>query len=161
MVSVVTDLADEIKELPVDADLGVVRHPSGWWKANERWNPPADADTSDRMVALSLAVAAIVLGSFLPWGHQLFTTVHGTDGNGAGNITLLLGGTAGALVARWWLEGSADRRMIAAICGLCATAASSRSPRSRCWRGVRRNRRAVSSSPPPARSPRPPWPPWS
>lgn len=116
-----TDTADDIKEPPADADVGVVRHPSGWWKSNERWKPPAHADTADRMVALSLAVAAIVLGSFLPWAHQLFTTVRGTDG--AGNVTLLLGGTAGALVARWWLDGSVDRRLLTGITGLCATTA--------------------------------------
>src|SRR4051812_4276788 len=114
MVSGMTDIADEIKALPADAEVRVVRHPSGWWKSNERWNPPADAAAADRMVAVSLAVTAIVLGSFLPWAHQLFTTVHGTDGNGAGNLTLLLGGTAGALVARWWLDGTADRLLVTA-----------------------------------------------
>jgi hypothetical protein len=111
MVSVVTDLADEIKELPADADLGVVRHPSGWWKSNERWNPPADADTTDRMVALSIAIAAVAAGSIM-------------GGGPAGNLALLLSGTAGALITRWWLDGRVDRRLMAASSALCATASA-------------------------------------
>ena len=107
-----TDIADEIKELPADADLGVVRHPSGWWKSSERWNPPAHAEGIDRKVALSLAVAAIILGS-----------VQSLDGNGLGNLTLLLGGIAGALIARWWIDGAVDGRWITASVALCSMAA--------------------------------------
>lgn len=107
MVSVMTDLADEIKDAPADADVGIVRHPSGWWKSNERWNPPAD----DRIVALAVALAAVVVGSLATRGA-------------IGNLTLLLCGTAGALVARWWFDGGIDRRLMAATGVLSATAAA-------------------------------------
>jgi len=110
MVSVMTEIADEIKELPGDAEIGVVRHPSGWWKANERWNPPADLEAADRMIALSLALAAVVIGSLVTRGA-------------IGNLTLLLCGTAGAFVTRWWFEGGTDRRLMAATAALSATAA--------------------------------------
>src|SRR3954464_4291120 len=97
-----TGLADEIKQMPSDAEIGVVRHPSGWWKSTERWNPPADVEGPDRMVALSLALAAVVVGSLVTGGV-------------IGNLTLLLGGTAASLITRWWLDGGVDRRLMASV----------------------------------------------
>src|SRR5258708_1176351 len=98
-----TDIAER-------TEVKAVTHPSGWWKASDgQWCPPEDDPRSepvasnDLMAALSLAVGAIVLGSFLPWARMLVATVHGTDGNG--NLTLLLGGVAGALIVRWRIDG--------------------------------------------------------
>ena len=76
------------------------------------------AERNDLTFAISLAVGAIVLGSFLPWAHGLITNVKGTDG--AGNLTLLLGGVAGALIARWRLEGGVHRALMTASLVLCA-----------------------------------------
>src|SRR5689334_1157252 len=57
---------------------------------------------TDLTAALSIAVGAVALGSFLPWANGTLGTTHGTSG--AGNLTLLLAGTAGALVARWRVQ---------------------------------------------------------
>jgi hypothetical protein len=81
-----------------------------------------DPATDDLTLALSIAVGAIVLGSFLPWSRDVFVSVRGTDG--AGNLTLLLGGIAGALTARWRLGGSAHRSLMTASVLLCATASA-------------------------------------
>lgn len=71
-------------------------------------------------MAMSIAVGAIVLGSFLPWSQMLLGRVNGTDGNG--NLTLLLGGIAGALLARWRLERGARPGLMTASLVVCATA---------------------------------------
>src|SRR3954468_5606239 len=78
------------------------------------------AERDDLTMAMSLAVGAIVIGSFLPWAHGLLATVRGTDGNG--NLTLLLGGVAGALIARWRMEHGMHRGLLVASLGLCAAA---------------------------------------
>jgi hypothetical protein len=78
------------------------------------------AERNDLSIALSLAVGAIVLGSFLPWAHSLLSSTNGTDGRG--NLTLLLGGAAGALVARWRWEGGGRRGFMTASLALCAAA---------------------------------------
>lgn len=83
----------------------------------------SDADpTNDLTLALSIAVGAIVLGSFLPWSRVLFVSTHGTDG--VGNLTLLLGGVAGALIARWWLGGGVHRGLMTASVLVCAAASA-------------------------------------
>ncbi len=110
-------------------EIETVTHPSGWRKAsNGRWYPPDDGPrptpvaSNDQMAALSLAVGAIVFGSFLPWARMLVATVHGTDGNG--NLTLLLGGVAGALIARWRIDGGIHRGLMTASLVLCAAASA-------------------------------------
>src|SRR5258708_5435001 len=72
---------------------------------------------SDLSMALCLAVGAIVLGSFLPWAHGLLSSTNGTDGTG--NLTLLLGGAAGAFIARWRLEGGTSRGLMTVSLVLC------------------------------------------
>src|SRR4051812_43811396 len=69
---------------------------------------------------MTIAVGAIVLGSFLPWASTAVASVRGTDG--LGNLTLLLGGTAAALLARWWGFESASRRWLGAGAACCAAA---------------------------------------
>lgn len=81
-----------------------------------------DAASSDLMTAMYLAVGAIVLGSFLPWARVLLVNVNGTDGDG--NLTLLLGGVAGALIARWRLGGGVHRGLMTASLVLCAAASA-------------------------------------
>lgn len=112
-------------------ELKAVRHPSGWWKASDgEWYPPEDdrhvtpADSSDLFTAVNLAIAAVVIGSLLPWTHVLFDSVRGTDGNGLGNLTLLLGGTASALLVKWRLDGGASRRLLTTSLVLCAAASA-------------------------------------
>lgn len=78
------------------------------------------AERNDLTMAMSLAVGAIVLGSFLPWAHGVLVDANGTDGDG--NLTLLLGGVAGALIARWRLERGVHRSLLTASLGLCAAA---------------------------------------
>ena len=80
------------------------------------------AERNDLTIAASLGVGAIVLGSFLPWAHGLLENANGTDGGG--NLTLFLGGVAGALIARWRLERGAHRGLLTASLGLCAAAAA-------------------------------------
>jgi hypothetical protein len=80
------------------------------------------AERDDLAMAMSLAVGAIVLGSFLPWAHGMLVHVNGTDG--AGNLTLLLGGVAGALLARWRLDGGGHRGLLVASLGLCGVASA-------------------------------------
>ncbi|MEY2450729.1 MAG: hypothetical protein QOD92_303 [Acidimicrobiaceae bacterium] len=80
-----------------------------------------DVRTNDLSLAMSIAVGAIVLGSFLPWAQMVLGSVNGTDGNG--NLTLLLGGIAGALLARWRLEGGARAGLMTASVVVCAAAA--------------------------------------
>ena len=79
-------------------------------------------ERDDLTMAMALAVGAIVLGSFLPWAHGLLVNANGTDGTG--NLTLLLGGVAGALVTRWRLEGSGHRGLLVASFGLCGVASA-------------------------------------
>ena len=80
-----------------------------------------EAERSDLTMAMSIAVGAVVLGSFLPWAHTFFASARGTDGDG--NLTLLLGGIAGALLARWRLEGGSHRGLMTASVVLSAAAA--------------------------------------
>src|SRR5689334_4216035 len=112
-------------------EFGAVRHPSGWWKASDgEWYPPeaepavASVESNDLFTAAHLAIAAVVIGSLLPWTHVLFDSVHGTDGNGLGNLTLLLGGTAGALLVKWRLGGGLSRHLLTASLVLCAAASA-------------------------------------
>ncbi|MEY2421104.1 MAG: hypothetical protein QOI95_1171 [Acidimicrobiaceae bacterium] len=74
-------------------------------------------ERNDLTMAMAIAVAAIVLGSFLPWSH-LLVTARGTEG--AGNLTLLLGGITGALLARWRLDGCVRRGALTTSLVLCA-----------------------------------------
>jgi hypothetical protein len=101
-------------------DTHLVSHPSGWWKARDgKWyrpdqEPAPEAEKSgDFVTALSIAVGAVVVGSLLPW------SVQGTAVSG--NLTLLLGGIAGALVAGWSLF-SRDAKLLTASAALCAAA---------------------------------------
>ncbi|HEV3226162.1 MAG TPA: hypothetical protein VGZ52_04990 [Acidimicrobiales bacterium] len=80
----------------------------------------AAVPSSDRVTALYLAVAAVSIGSFLPWAQQLGHTVRGTDG--LGNLTLLLGGIVGALILRWRIGGGTRRALLTASFGLCGAA---------------------------------------
>ena len=99
MVSVMTESHD-----------APVTHPSGWWKASDgRWYSPdqtpgasdeqshhastRDEAARDLATAMSMAVGAIVIGGVLPSSAAV------------GSVTLLLGGTAGAFLTRWWLFG--------------------------------------------------------
>ena len=77
-------------------------HPSGWWKASDgNWYPPEqqpdvrNEGERDLATAMSMAVLAIVVGAVLP------------ASGATGNLTLLLGGTAGAFLTRWWVFGRA------------------------------------------------------
>jgi hypothetical protein len=79
------------------------------------------AERNDLTTAMSIAVGAIVLGSFLPWA-QMLVSERGTDGDG--NLTLLLGGIAGALIVRWRMEGGARRGLMTGSLVLCATASA-------------------------------------
>lgn len=63
----------------------------------------------DLVAALGLAIAALALGSLATRGP-------------AGNLTLLLGGIAGALLARWHVDGRLDGRLLDAAAALCALA---------------------------------------
>lgn len=123
MVSGMTETAEHIEPQTPGAHI-TVRHPSGWRKSSDgEWSPPeSDAVSNDLSTAMSIAVGAIVLGSFLPWAHVVLGTMRGTDGNG--NLTLLLGGIAGALIARWRLEGGAHRGLMTASLVVCASAAA-------------------------------------
>ena len=82
-----------------EAREGAVTHPSGWWKASDgRWYPPdqqpgARDDERDLATALAMAVGAIVFGAVLP------------SSAATPNVALLLGGTAGAFLVRWWAFG--------------------------------------------------------
>jgi hypothetical protein len=78
-------------------------------------------ERNDLTTAMSIAVGAIVLGSFLPWA-QMLVSERGTDGDG--NLTLLLGGIAGALIVRWRMEGGARRGLMTGSLVLCATASA-------------------------------------
>jgi hypothetical protein len=79
------------------------------------------AERTDLTLALSLALGAVVLGSFLPWADGVWQ-VRGTEGDG--NVTLLLAGAAGALVARWRLERGEHRGWLAGSLGVSAVAAA-------------------------------------
>lgn len=70
----------------------------------------------DLFTALSLAVGGIVLGSVLPWSTRGAETT--------GNLTLLLGGTAGALIARWWLFSREHRGLLTVSAALSAGASA-------------------------------------
>src|SRR5690348_14713125 len=78
------------------------------------------AERTDLTLAMSLALGAVVLGSFLPWAEGAWQA-RGTEGDG--NVTLLLAGVATAFVARWWLEHGEHRGWLAASLGLSAAAA--------------------------------------
>lgn len=89
--------------MPETPELAVT-HPSGWWKASDgQWYPPdqqpGDGNEGSRglVPALSIGVGATVLGALLPYA----TTVRNVWGDG--NLTLLVAGTAGALLTRWWV----------------------------------------------------------
>src|SRR4051812_18009595 len=109
MVSVMSDVRE------VDAmHVGAVRHPSGWWKARDgKWYRPDQApqldtdESGDLVTALSIAVGAVVLGSLVGPHHEL---------------TLLIGGIAWALVARWHLFSRAHRGLLTAVTALCVGA---------------------------------------
>ena len=75
---------------------------------------------ADRVAALHVAIAAVVVGSFLPWTQHVQSTVRGTDG--AGNLTLLLGGAALAMIVRWRLGGGGRQGFLSA--GLALSAAT-------------------------------------
>src|SRR5437870_3317094 len=113
MVSGMTDIADRTEDQTPGPEI-TVRHPSGWRKSSTgAWLPPMDeAVSKDLSNAMSIAVGAIVLGSFLPWAHGALGTVRGTDGNG--NLTLLAGGIAGALFARWRYDRGAHPALLTA-----------------------------------------------
>jgi len=117
----------EVREVEAPVEYpGAVRHPSGWWKARDgKWYRPEETpgretrditdvvnahnadETGDLVTALSIAVGAIVFGSLVGAHHEL---------------TLLIGGTAGALVARWHLFSRADRGLLTAVAALCVSA---------------------------------------
>ena len=87
-----------------------VTHPSGWWKASDgQWYSPdqipgsgddeprggsaRDEAVRDLATALSMAVGAVVIATVLPSSAAV------------GSVTLLLGGSAGAFLTRWWVFG--------------------------------------------------------
>jgi len=75
-------------------------HPSGWWKASDgKWYPPEQQPgvrsegEIDAATATAMAVGAIVFGAVLP------------SSGATADVALLLGGTAGAFLVRWWVFG--------------------------------------------------------
>ena len=80
-----------------------------------------DVRTNDLSMAMSIAIGAVIVGSFLPWAQMVLGRVNGTDGNG--NLTLLLGGIAGALLVRWRFERGARRGFMTASLVSCSAAA--------------------------------------
>jgi hypothetical protein len=81
-----------------------------------------ESERTDLTMAMSIAVGAIVLGSLLPWAHMAFGTARGIDG--PGNLTLLFGGIAAALLVRWRMERGAHAGLMTTSLVLCAASAA-------------------------------------